>query len=278
MKKIFICLFVLILSFQLINATETNITIKTVPFKNINIIILSSSLEVYDSFNKDADKYGDASFLFSSDKSRFDLTIFVKDVDLNKKIAYEKLENQIAGENIYVEVVPKDFTIIETPKEEGETQIQNLENEEEIGLDENISLNDSLILSQEESKTKSLVSGNAIFGEDNKLRNIILYVLGGIVLVLIIFFFFKKIKRGGNKKKKIKEIKVKKLSELRKEEKINEQKDDAPKDYYKMFEDTQKELEKTQQELSKVKNQERINEIERKIQRDQQELRKLKGF
>lgn len=263
MKKIFFCLILLILSFQLISATETIIKVKTVPFKNINVIVLSSSLEIYDSFNKDADQYGDASFLFSSDKSRFDVTIFVKDINLDKKIAYKKLENQIAGEEIYVEVVPEDFTIIETPGEELEQEIV-----------ENVSLNDSLISLQEESEQKSRISGHAIFGENTKLKNIILYSFGGILVILIAFFIFKKIKK---RDKGEKGIKVKKLSELRSEEKIlgNE---GSPQNYYQILNNTQKKLEETQKELDKVKNQEKIKEIERRIQRDQQELRKLKSF
>ncbi|HPD81916.1 MAG TPA: hypothetical protein PK357_02340 [Candidatus Pacearchaeota archaeon] len=263
MKKIFFCLILLILSFQLISATETVIKVKTVPFKNINLIVLSSSLEIYGSFNKDADKYGDASFLFSSDKSRFDVTIFIKDVDLDKKIAYKKLENQIAGEDIYVEVVPEDFTIVKTPGEEIETEIV-----------ENVSLNDSIISLQEEPIQKPRISGYAIFGENTKLRNIILYSLGGVIILLIAFFIFKKVKK---RNKGEKGIKIRKLSELRSEEKTLN-KDDTPQNYYGILNNTQKKLEETQKELDKVKNREKIKEIERRIQKDQQELRKLKSF
>jgi hypothetical protein len=263
MRKIFFCLILLILSFQLISATETIIKVKTVPFKNINVIVLSSSLEIYDSFNKDADQYGDASFLFSSDKSRFDVTIFVKDIDSDKKIAYKKLEYQIAGEDIYVEVVPEDFTIVKTPGEETETEIA-----------ENISLNDSVISLQEESTQKSRISGYAIFGENTKLRKIILYSLGGIIILLVAFFIFKKIKK---RNKGEKGIRIKKLSELRSEEKASDN-DGSPQNYYQILNNTQKKLEETQKELDKVKNREKIREIERRIQKDQQELRKLKSF
>jgi hypothetical protein len=277
MKKIFFCLFILIFSFQLINATETNITVKTVPFKNINLIVLSSSLEVYATFNKDADKYGDASFVFSSDKSFFDVTIFVKDFELNKKVAYKKLEYQKAGENIYAEVIPEDFTIIETPLEENENSNLDLVEKADTEFNENISLNNSLIPLQEESRTKSRLSGNAIFGEDNNLRNTLFYIFGGMILLLVAFFLIKRIRNRKKSNRKNKEIKVKKLSELRKEEKISNSKDFS-KDYSKLFENTQKKLEKTEQELNKLKNSERIREIERKISREQQELRKLKGF
>jgi hypothetical protein len=275
MRKILFCLFILILSFQFINATETNITVKTVPFKNINIVVLSSSLEVYDRFNKDADKYGDASFVFSSDKYRFDLNIFIKDLELDKKVAYKSLENQVAGENIYVEVIPEDFTIVETPGEENETQVQELL-ETDMELDENLSLNDSLVFLQEESEKKPGISGWAIsfFGEDSKLRNILLYAFGGILLFSAGFFTVKKVR---NRKKGEKKIKIKKLSELVEEKKIDGQKD-TPQNYYGILNDTQKRLEQTQKELSKFKNQEKIKEIERKIQRDQQELKKLKEF
>jgi hypothetical protein len=237
---------------------------------------------VYDRFNKDADGYGDVSFIFSADVPMFDLTIFVKDVETGKKVAYTKLVHQIAGEDIYIEVVPDDFTIIKTPGEENETPIENLTEDNEI--DENITLNDSLITLQEESEENSKISGQvvSIFGEDIKLRNILFYALGGIVLLTAGFFTVKKVRKRkgkgkikGNKRKG--EIRVRKLSELVKERKTEEQKE-TPQDYYGILSETQKKLEQTQKELSKFKNQERIKEIESKIQRDQQELKKLKGF
>jgi hypothetical protein len=279
MKKIFFCLIFLILCFQLISATETNIKIKTVPFKNVNVNALSSSMEVYERFNKDADEYGDVSFLFSADVPMFDLTIFVKDIETGRKVAYVKLEHQMAGEDIYAEVVPEDFVIIKTPGEENETPVENLTEEENTGLDEN-NTNDSLIASQEEPDEKSKISGQvvSIFGGDIKLTNLLLYALGGIVLLTAGFFTVKKVrkikKRKGkvNGKKGNKEIRVKKLSELREEQK------DTPENYYGILSETQRKLEQTQKELNQFKNQERIKEIESKIQRDQQELKKLKGF
>jgi hypothetical protein len=254
---------------QLISATDTNIKIKTVPLKNVNVIVLSSNMEVYDRFNQNADEYGDVSFVFSSDATRFDLTIFVKDIAVDQKVAYEKLENQIAGEDIYVEVIPKDFTIVEIPEEEN-VPTENTENLTEEP--ENFNLDE--IAPPEKSEKKSLLSGLAIFGENNKIGRIILYVLGGIVLTLIIFFIIRKIRRG---EKTEKEIKVKKMSELMEERKIEERKD-TPESYYKVLDETQKKLEATQKELNQIKNQERIKEVERKLQQDQQELRKLKGF
>lgn len=271
MKKVFFCLIFLILCFNLISATETNIRIKTVPFKNVNAIVLSSSLEIYQQFNKDADQYGDVSLLFSSDVSRFDLTIFVKDLELNKKIAYSKLENQIAGEDIYIEVIPEDFTIIKTPGEENLT-----EEESELNEVENETLNDSLVYLEEESKEKFKISGNAIFGTNTKLRNILIYVLGGIVLLLIAFFIIKIIRKNKrNGKKKDKGIKITKLSDLISSKKSEEQNFNS-KNYYIALKDAQKKLEKTEKELNKIKNQEKIREIERKIEKDQQELKRLK--
>lgn len=266
MKKLFFYLAVLILCFQLVSATVTNIQVKTVPLKNVNVQALSSSMNVYDRFNKDADEYGDVSFVFSSDESRFDLSIFVKDLILDEKVAYKKLENQVAGEDIYVEVIPAGFNIIKTPIEE-DISADNL-----TETSENVSSNDTgnLITVTEKSDKKSFLSGLVIFGENNKLKKIILYSFGGIVLVLIIFFIIRRFRR---KNRTGKEIKVKKLSELR-----AEQKEETPENYHEMLEDAQRKLEDTQRELNQLKNQDKIRETEKKLQQDQQELRKLKGF
>jgi hypothetical protein len=262
MRRVFLSLAIFVLCFQLVSAIDTNIHIKTVPNMNVNLLVVSSSFEQYQRFNANADQYGDISFVFSSDKEEFGLNIYVKDLQDNSKVASAQLEDQAAGEDIYVEVVPKNFDIIETPTEE------NISTTEEI-VPTNLteipeSSNESLLAGNEES---SKISGKAIFGENSSIKKIIMYIGGAIVLAVIVFFAFKLFK-----KRKGKEIKITKLSDWKEGQK------DTPREYYGVLEETQKRLEETQKELNMVKNKERIKETEEKLRRDEQELRNLRGF
>jgi len=268
-RKLFLCLVFLIVFLQVVSAIDTNVQIKTVPYMNVNVLVVSSTFDVYERFNADADKYGDMSFVFSSDKTRFGLIIFVKDEsDTLDKGRTKELRNQIAGMDIYIEVVPEGFKIIETPKEEGNISNVSLENLTESS--ENISSNDTnaLVTITEKSDEKSFLSGLTIFGENSKSKEIIFYSAGGVLLALIIFFITRKFRKRGKRG-----IKIKKLSELR-----EEQKEDTPGNYYGILEETQKKLEETQRELSRIKNKDKIKEVEEKLKKDEQELRRLRGF
>jgi len=270
-RKLFLCLVFLIVFLQVVSAIDTNVQIKTVPYMNVNVLVVSSTFDEYERFNADADKYGDMSFVFSSDKTRFGLIIFVKDesdTSDNGRIASKELRNQIAGMDIYIEVVPEGFKIIETPT--GEANVSNVSIENLTESSENVSSNDTdtLVTITEKSERKSFLSGLIIFGENNKLKEIIFYSAGGVLLALIIFFITRKFRKRGKRG-----IKIKKLSELR-----EEQKEDTPGNYYGILEETQKKLEETQRELSRIKNKDKIKEVEEKLKKDEQELRRLRGF
>jgi hypothetical protein len=232
---------------------------------NVNVLVVSSSFEQYERFNANADKYGDVSFVFSSDKTNFGLNIYVKDLQDNSKVASGSLEDQDAGEDIDVEIIPNGFKIVETPLEENisienTTLTSNLTNETA-----NNTLED-LFAATEGNVGKSKITGKAIFGENSSFKKIMIYVGGAIILVIIVFFIFKKFKRGKG------EIKVKKFSDWKEEQK------DTPQQYYGVLEETQKKLEETQKELNQVRNKERIKETEERLRRDEQELRNLRGF
>lgn len=265
MKKLIFCFVFLVLCFQLISATDTNIHIKTVPDMNVNVLVVSSSFEQYERFNANADKYGDVSFVFSSDKTNFGLNIYVKDLQDNSKVASGSLEDQDAGEDIDVEIIPNGFKIVETPAEENvstgsSTLTSDLSNETENNTLE------ELFAATEKNVEKSKITGKAIFGENSNIKKIILYVGGVIILIIIVFFIFKKLKRGKG------EIKIRKFSDWKEDQK------DTPGQYYGVLEETQRKLEETQKELNMVRNKDKIKETEEKLKRDEQELRNLRGF
>src|SRR3989344_522934 len=257
MKRLFFCFIVLILCFQIISAIDTNVQVKTVPLKNVNLVI-STNDPPYIS-NKDADEYGDVSFVCPSDNPRLDLTIFVKDIVENKKVAFKKLENQIAGEEIYVEVVPDGFEIIETSGEEEVVENTTLAEEPQNQTSGSTSTEkETLVTITEKPKKRFKLLGWAIFGDNEKLKEIIYYAGGVILFAIIAFFVFRKF---GKRKK---EIKVKKLSDW-----IQEQKQNKPEDYSGIIREAQQKIEDAQKEINRLKNQDKIREAERKLQQDQ---------
>ena len=304
MRKLLFCFVFLVLSFQLIDSTVTNINIKTVPYENVNVITLSSDLEVYERFNKYSDEYGDASFAFSSDVTVFDVSIFVQNASNDDKIAYKKLESQAAGEEIYVEVIPAGFTIVETPSNEEETSASSLENnsvsEENSTLEINVTsdnnltgssiLENSTLKASNRSILRAALRGNEsfilsnlfIFGEKSKSEKIISYVAAGILLLIVVLFisfilFKEKMlalfsSLGQYRKRTFSDIKIKKLSDLKAERKNN-----YSKEYERIVKDAQRKIDQAQRELAQIRNQDKILEAERKIQQDREELKRLKG-
>ena len=202
------------------------------------------------------------------------MTILVKDLTDNSKVAYKKLESQDTGEEIYIEVVPSNFEIIETPEPEPEI------NETLVVENETTNESEQEEIQEEPAEKKSKISGKAIFGKEGTLKTI-LYIIGGIILAGIIFFSSNKFLKS----KAPKDIKIKKLSELKdeKKEKTEEQKEKTEEqkekidDYKEAIEDAQRKIKEAQEEINRLRNQDRIKEVEKRIEQEQKELRKLRG-
>lgn len=245
------CLFI-----PMISAIDTAITIKTIPYHEVQITAFNpstSSFESWGSLKNYSDQYGDASFTFSSDKYNFNLIVFIKK-DNEKVMAPKKfLDNFEAGEPIYLEVAPSGFEFIETPNQV----------EEEIELIENETIQNETI---EDSEP---VTSFAIFGEGGLFSINTFYVVTGIILILGIagFFLFKKMKKGI---KTPKEIKIKKLSEL------NQEKKEDIRDNRAIIEDAERKIREAQEEIRKIKNEDKIKEAKKKLIEDQKELMRLR--
>jgi len=266
---------ILILIAPTIFATDTEIVVKTVPFGNVNINILdpnSDSFTMLKNFNKDADNYGDVSFVFSSDKPKFDLTIYVK--KNNKKVADNRSEDNVAGEDLYFEVVPEGFELLHRPAEESN----------EILVDNETVVNDTSIgeiaepeeISEEpKEETSPGITGSATSGEQGSFfsNKIFYYVLGVLVLSAV---FFMGILTARRKATKNKEIKVRKLSDFQKEKTEGKEKKEKVSDYKQAIEDAEKKIEEAQKEIKKLKNVDKISEIKKRMIEDQKELMKLR--
>jgi hypothetical protein len=278
-KKVMCAIFivsVLILIAPTVIAADTEIVIKTVPFANVNINILdpnSDSFTLLKNFNQDADNYGDLSFIFSSDKPKFDLTIYVKKND--KKVGDARAENNVVGEDLYFEVVPEGFELLYRPEEEANETEESNETVVNETVVENIT--EEVIEEPQEEEVTPGITGAATSGEEGSFfSNNILYFGLGLVVLIIVFFMGAVVskKRVGSSSK---EIKVRKLSDLKKDKKEQKDKKEKLSDYKQAIEDAEKKIDDAQKEIKKLKNVDKISEIKKRMIEDQKELLKLRG-
>lgn len=187
-KKILYILLIALLLIPLISAVDTEIIIKTMPNHEVQVAVSNPAslpnFELLEHFIGNSDEYGDISFNFSSNKSSFNLNVFIKK-DNEKIISKNYADTFIAGELVYLEIVPDGFEIIN----------KSAENTDE-------SLNNGLNGSEDEAK----ITGS-VFGERSFFSNNIIYyiAIGAVLLIAAGFLIAKrmhKIRSGLNNSKK----------------------------------------------------------------------------
>ena len=262
-EKLSLGILLLVLFAGMISATATTIVVKTVPVHEVKVTPFNSEkvgFESYAYLKNTSDSYGDATVLFDSSVAKFGIFITInKD---GEKIYSEKLEDTfIAGEQINIRVAPDWFEFIETPSPEP------VANETEANKTETLNETESIANKTEESS--SLLTGNVFSEITNIFKNKILYyVLGGMILAIIGFFGFQQYLKM--KDKLPREIKIKKLSELKQEQVQQGQEDEE-------LRIAEEELRKAQEKIATLKNKDKISELQKEIDQKQEELRKLRG-
>lgn len=252
-------LFFLLLFIQCVSSTKTNIQVKTVPFYEVQLTIIDSSNNVIERFRNYSDEYGDILFSFDTSKPVFNLILCLKKDGKTIKRPQKFLENYLTGTDLYFEFIPSGFQIIETPLPEPEINGTN----ETILPVVNETVSDDL----EEKSTISLLSGYAILGSE-KILKYKFYIFGFVAFIFLVFLVFKA-KNFVKFERPKKEIRVKKLSELKKEKEESVQKS-------KELQEAEKRLKEVQREINSLKNKDKINNLKRKIVEEQQELMKLR--
>ena len=117
-----------------------------------------------------------------------------------------------------------------------------------------------------EEESGSMLTGSAIFGDEGIFSGKTLYyIFGGVLALGILFFGFKFIKK---RKPSLKNIKIRKLSDLK------PKKDETEED--KRITDAEEKLKQAQEEINSLKNQGKIKALEEKMEADRKELQRLK--
>ena len=108
--------FLFLFAMQFVLAGDTEIKIKTPEFTEIHLTILDPDADysAYAIYKQTSNAYGDATFIYSGEELIFDLMVVLKKSD--KTISSEKYRNNyIAGDPIYLEIIPSGYEIKETP-------------------------------------------------------------------------------------------------------------------------------------------------------------------
>ncbi len=275
MKKRYGVFLALLVCISFVSAIETNITIRTLPWHEVQVTPFDPDKEgisAFDHFENYSDYYGLSNFVFSSEEETFDLIVYVKKSD--KTVVYEKYDDEFeAGEPIYLEVVP-DGEVLENISapvfEKPDTNILADPVDEENATVEEVEPSE-VIVEQESSG----FTGLAILGTDFSAKEIIYYALGIGVLVFIglwLFVFRKKSKVVYPEESKQKDIVVRKYSDFRQEQALERVKQSSE------LSEAEERLRQAQAEVARLRgsNGQRIEEAKRKLMEDEQELMRLR--
>ena len=264
-KKILFGVIAIFLLIQVVSAYQTQIQIKTIPDREVQVIASKPSSSSFEAIGNPmkgiSDQYGDVTIIFDSDAAVFNLIVNVKK-NGEKVMPPRKFEDGFsAGDKIYLEVVPEGFEIIETPVnetiEENQTVVENVTGN--LAIEETDSNN-----------TSKGVTGSVIFTADGSLSpwlKYTLYILGILIILLTIAFVVLRILKN---RREPKEIRVRKLSE------INNERQERIDDNKAVIEDAERKIREAQEELRALKNQDRIKDVKRKIEEDERELLRLR--
>lgn len=224
-KRIGIFFLIILLAMPVAFAVSTEVKIKTMPYREVQIGASKVSGESLQSFSNKSDEYGDISFILEFDALKYNLFVFIKEDGIS--VATKREYNLISGEPVYFEVAIPGLELIDTPTSESKTSLNssvanettpstedtNITTEtEEIATTAEEDLNQTLIEPEENESKISSIAGAAVTKiKENK--EIVIYVFVGIILLAGVFMFFHKRKERGGEEKEERQIRVTKLSD-----------------------------------------------------------------
>lgn len=284
MVKKIIALMICILFFvSLASAATTIIKVKSMPYHNVTLIPFNPAVKGFDSYAHlygRTDAYGDAVINYDSTQTTFGLMLKIKQGN-TEVISKKYNETYSSGTTIVLQLAPDWFEFIATPGENltEETTDENttLSDENSTTLEENSTLLTSDI--EEDEEGNFLASTGAAVGSVGSIikSKIFLYSLGGVVIlgliIWLVIFFMKRKKNTFNEfesyPSEAKEIKIRKLSEMKAEQKeINQTAEELKQ--------AEEELRKAQEKINSIRNKDKIEELKQEIARKEQELISLR--
>ncbi len=238
----------------------TNVKITTEPLRSVEVVFYEKGTEtVIQRFDEKSYTEGVVEFKFYSIQSTFDYEVVVKFGD--DEIASEKKEGHSAGN-------PIDLTLGADSSEEGTTE-------------DSTETTDQAVTADEGGNTQNAVSGAAVVGGDSKSIGNYWYFIAAGVLALGVLGFLAKRKiyasQGINKGNFVPPKTIQRSVDPSKPV-VSQQtaQEKSSNELEKRISDAESRIKEAQSELRKIKEDEKIKFAERKLQKDMEELNKLK--
>lgn len=282
-KKVLVfALLLSILLLQNISAITTNFEVSTLREHTLKAEFFSVGNgipELYES----KDIYtpnGEITFDFAHDSDEFVLNVFL--MKGTKIKLHERFSSVESGKDYDLVFTPIDISL-------GERVIENSSDEDEVEVVvENNSNSEPLEVVEKLNETKEvkdivedadnnagLISGQAIF-EGGIVNSWVFYAIVVIIIIVIVVFIYFKFKKKGHEdlsgntgeQKQEQQIKVKKLSELKKE------KQEYAKSKQERIDELEQKIQQLQGELTDIKKSNQIAELQEKVKKDKEALEK----
>lgn len=260
-KKIIAGVFLMVFLFSLVSAADTEITVRTAPYMEVHLSIMDSSdSDAYiNVVSNTSDYWGNALFSLDISESSFYVKVRLKKND-QRVLDKEFDELYVSGAPVLIEIIPEGYE--DQMREVPTIVVEN----ETLAENETLETN-STNSTAEESTNKSKLSGSAI-SEKVFTWNTLYYSLGFIALVVIAFFTVRFLRK--RKQHSPKDVKIKKLSEMKqdKEEELDEHEENIDK--------LQSKIKNAQRELEQLRKKDKISELKKEIVQKEKELLSLR--
>lgn len=240
----------------------TKVTVKTLQYHPVDIIVADGTIKDYSKiaeFKGDANEYGDFVFSVDTSKPLINLYVHVKNPsNYSDEIVSEKFMGEETGSSIYLEAAPEGYELIATPK--AGSNKTNVTEMNATLLETNETANETNL----EELSDSKFTGSAVA---DFLTSKTFYIIIGVIVVLVVLFFVIRFFRKRRSENPGQEIRVRKLSEIQQEK---------SQDYRGVIDDAERKIKDAQDELRKLRSEEQIKAMRKKIADDERELMRLR--
>lgn len=252
-KKLVVYFLLLLVLIPGVLAIKTEVTVKTKPNElvSINVFDPISEEKIFNAFER-ADASGTYATSFSSAVEKVNVEIRSTD-DSNVIIGNQQYENYPAGEAINLDFI---------------TPLTNNSIEENSTIQSNITENESIRQTNETTineSTNSAPTGFAI--KDIFSSRTFYYIIIVLVLVGIVLFVFRMKKKNNYNDKPAEEIKIRKWSDFQAESSLKQAE----------IAEAEKKIREAQAEINRLRNEDKIEEIKKRIEQDERELLRLRA-
>ena len=266
-----VSLFSLLLIVNFVSSLDTIVQVETYPNHKLELNFLKASpLQNLETFRVNSDAQGKAEIKFSTTQNFFDINAFVKSG--TEVLVHYRFNEVTAGENVLLKLYKDNQEIVKGIEIATNTTLNNT-SANSTNSANTTTQNDSVIendTAPSNAGITGLAADDIPTGEgvsDSPFGRNLYYVLGAIILIAIIVFVVFKIRKKSSWTGPS-DVKVRKLSDPHGEK-------EKMSNYTKAIEDAERKINEAQAEIRKIKNQDRISEMRKRIDKEQQELRKL---